>query len=238
MSIHSIHRSTGNMFTLFASLFPILFLLLGWFSFSEAFIVPTRIKDGTPSALLMGLRGKRIKQEKRKAREEPTPPRIETPYGQVRLSLPPKSCEKCNGRGLVRCNVCEGRGVIRATGTRKTNRVQASKATGTRWTSVETRMGHRQYRVIEVKGSKKKDNLELRMGNVCGDPVDFWIPVEELMNKMIWRMGWTTLEEILLAEGGPLLDVRLCHLCKGEKIRQCSHCSGEGMIPSYEPLHE
>ena len=222
-----------------ALLLLLLFLAAVTQSTEAVFVVPSiTIKPHARTKLFMGLRGKRIKEEKRKAREEPTPPRIDTPYGQIRQSRPPKICEKCSGRGLVRCNVCEGRGVIRATGTRKTNPVQPAKVTGTRWTSVEKRMGHRQYRVIEIKGSKKKNNLEIRMGNVCGDPVDFWIPVEELMNKMVWRMGWTTLEEILQADGGPLLDVRLCHLCKGDKIRQCSHCSGEGTIPNYEPLHE
>ena len=134
----------------------VLLLLLTscWSVTMEAFVIPfhhTKSPSIRQSArLFMGLRGKRIKQEKRKAREEPTPPRIETPYGPIRRSLPPKTCETCSGRGLIRCNVCEGRGVIRATGTRKTNPVQSSKVTGSRWTSVETRMGHRQYRVIEI----------------------------------------------------------------------------------------
>ena len=108
----------------------------------------------------------------------------------------------------------------------------------TKWTSVEIREGHRQYRVTEVQGSKRNDNVQLRMSNCCGDPVDFWISLPELKNKAIWRMGWTTLKEIRQADGGALLDARLCFRCKGDRVLKCVDCDGEGKIASYEPLYD
>lgn len=79
--------------------------------------------------------------------------------------------------------------------------------------------------------------MQVRMRNCCGEQEDFWISVEELKNKMIWRMGWETLEDIERANGGPLMDIRLCFRCKGGRILPCVECGGEGKIPSYEPLH-
>jgi len=145
----------------------------------------------------MGLRGKRIRSEKRRAMQDPTPPRIATAYGPIRFNKPPRICESCSGRGVVRCSVCGGRAVVRATGQRKKNRVPVQqKLIGSQWTSVEVYNGHRHHTVMEVQGSKKKDNLQVRMRNCCGDQKDFWISVAELKDKMVWRTGWQTLEQI------------------------------------------
>jgi len=148
---------------------------------------------------LFGLRGKRIRRERRRALQDPTPPRIQTPYGPIRLNRPPRLCECCTGRGLVRCDVCEGRGVIRATGhNRKRNPIKADRLVGSQWTSVEVYNGHRHHTVMEVRGSRKnRESWRLRLRNCCGEQNDFWIPVDELRDKMVWRMGWLTLEQIL-----------------------------------------
>jgi tryptophan-rich hypothetical protein len=139
---------------------------------------------------MMGQRGKRMRREKRRALKEPTPPRIQTPYGPIRLAKPPRVCERCSGRGLVRCSVCEGRGAVRATGQRKTNSLQRRRLVGSRWTSVEIVNGHRHHTVMEVQGSpKKKGQYQVRMQNCCGVQQDFWIPVYQLKNKLVWRMG-------------------------------------------------
>jgi len=189
--------------------------------------------------LFMGLRGKRIRREKRKAWQDPTPPRLDTPYGPIRLTRPPRTCDLCLGRGHVRCTVCEGRGVTRATGSRKQNPVRVDRLLHSRWTSVEIYHGHRHHTILEVQGSvKKKKNVQVRMRNCCGEPNDFWIPLDELKDKLIWRMGWLTLEDIVRANGGPLLDARLCFRCKGGRILPCVDCDGQGEIPSYEPLYD
>ena len=103
---------------------------------------------------------------------------------------------------------------------------------------MEQREGHRHYEVVERKGSPKKKNVELRMGNCCGDLISFWIPLQELREKGMWRKGWVTLEDILQADGGELLDVAVCFRCKGNRILECLDCGGKGMIESYEPLHD
>jgi hypothetical protein len=116
---------------------------------------------------------------------------------------PLQVCDICNGRGVVRCHVCEGRGVIRKTGTRKRNALNIKRAVGSRWTSVEIRSGHRHYVCSEVRGSKKKKNLELRMSNSCGPEekrVHLWRPEDEIRNKMEWRMGWETLVSLILED--------------------------------------
>jgi tryptophan-rich hypothetical protein len=191
--------------------------------------------------LAMGLRGKKIRREKRKAMQEPTPPRVITPYGPIRLSKPPKVCYQCRGRGVCRCSVCEGRGVVRATGHRKRNSFNVDKLVHSQWSSVEVYNGHRHHTVVETRGSKRKGNLEIRMRNCCGPQEDFWIPEEELRDKRVWRMGWLTLDDILKAgerNGGVLIDARICFRCKGERILLCVDCDGKGQIPNYEPLHE
>jgi len=190
------------------------------------------------SFLEMGLRGKRIRREKRKAMREPTPPQIQTPYGPVRMNRPPRVCDMCRGRGMLRCTVCEGRGVIRSTGQRKTNPIQPDRLVGSLWTSVEVYQGHRHHTVMESRGSRRKENLEVRMRNCCGEQQDFWISANQIRNKMVWRMGWQTLQAILKADGGPLRDARVCFLCKGKMVVECVDCDGKGTIPNYEPLHD
>jgi tryptophan-rich hypothetical protein len=192
----------------------------------------------TSSIIMMGQRGKKIRKEKRRASKEPTPPQIQTPYGPIRMNRPPRVCDCCNGRGLIRCSVCEGRGVIRETGHRKTNPVTPDRLPGSLWTSVEVYNGHRHHTIMEVMGSRRKGNMQVRMRNCCGEQQDFWISANELRNKIVWRMGWQTLEQIIKANGGPLLDGRLCFLCKGDRILDCLDCGGLGMIPSYEPLYD
>jgi hypothetical protein len=89
-----------------------------------------------------------------------------------------------------------------------------------------------------VRGSKKKENLEVRMGNCCGEPISFWVFADELKNKDVWRKGWVTLDEIIQANGGALLDVAVCFRCKGERILKCIDCDGKGQIESHEPLYD
>lgn len=196
------------------------------------------IRSRSMSIIIMGTRGKKIRKEKRRASKEPTPPRIQTPYGPIRMSKPPRVCDCCNGRGLVRCSVCVGRGVVRETGHRKTNPVTPDRLPGSLWTSVEVYNGHRHHTLIEVMGSKRKNNMQVKMRNICGEQQDFWISANELRNKIVWRMGWITMEQIHKAQGGPLLDTRLCFRCKGNKILECVDCGGVGTIPSYEPLYD
>lgn len=191
------------------------------------------------TALGMGVRGKRVRRQKRKAAKEDTPPRVQTPYGPIRLPRPPRFCDTCRGRGLIRCCVCEGKGAVRATGSRKNNQVDLDRLISSQWTSVEVYYGHRHHAIMELRGSpKQKNDCQIRMRNCCGDQNDFWITVKELRNKMVWRKGWQTLEDIHRANGGPLLDARMCFRCKGERILPCVDCNGVGEIPAYEPLHD
>jgi tryptophan-rich hypothetical protein len=191
------------------------------------------------SIIMMGTRGKKIRKEKRRASKEPTPPQIQTPYGPIRFNKPPRVCDCCKGRGQVRCSVCEGRGVIRETGHRKTNSVaNAERLPKSLWTSVEIYNGHRHHTIMEVMGSRRKENMQVRMRNCCGAQQDFWISANELRNKEVWRMGWITFNDIIRAQGGPLLDARVCFLCKGNRILECVDCGGVGTIPSYEPLYD
>lgn len=187
----------------------------------------------------MGLRGKRARREKRRAMQEPTPPLIQTPYGPIRPSKPAfRPCDCCRGRGLLRCNVCEGRGVVRATGNTRRNRILVDKLVKSQWTSVEVYNGHRHHTIMEIRGSKKNNNLQVRMRNCCGEQQDFWISVDELRDKTMWRMGWLTLEQILQANGGALIDARLCFRCKGDRILPCVDCDGLGQIRNFEPLYD
>lgn len=55
--------------------------------------------------IMMGKRGKKLRKEMREERRKPTPPRIQTPYGPIRMNSPPRMCLACAGRGVVRCKV-------------------------------------------------------------------------------------------------------------------------------------
>jgi hypothetical protein len=76
------------------------------------------------------------------------------------------------------------------------------------------------------------------MLNCCGDPHSFWISLRELKDKSMWRQGWQTLEQILKANGGPLIDARVCFRCKGNCVLSCVDCQGLGSIANYEPLYD
>ena len=184
------------------------------------------------TTIIMGLRGKRRRAELRQLKQQPTPALIRTPYGPIRPSSQPRLCITCAGRGRVRCPVCEGRGLIRATGPTKYNRIDLSRMIGSRWTSVEIREGHRQYTVSETRGSPKQKNaMQVRMSNCCGpeeERVHIWISMEELRNKNVWRVGWTTLQDIKLANHGALIDVAACFRCKGDRVCDCDECGGVG----------
>lgn len=194
-------------------------------------------QQSSSTTALFGLRGKKVRKERRKALKEATPPRIETPYGAIRLIKPPRVCDTCRGRGQIRCGVCEGRGIVRASGQSKYNKID--RLVGSQWTSVEVYNGHRHHTVMEVTGSvRHKDNMAVRMQNCCGPQQDFWISVQELRDKMVWRRGWLTLQDIERAQGGALRDARLCFRCKGGRILPCIECDGVGEIPSYEPLYD
>lgn len=187
----------------------------------------------------MGQRGKRIKKEMKKELQMDTPPSIKTPYGDIRMMRPLSICPTCQGRGAVRCNVCEGRGVVRASGNRKRNSLVPSKAIKSKWTSVEIRFGHRHYLCDEIRGSRKKKNLELRMTNTCGeDRTHIWVTEGEIRDKSAWRMGWVTLNDIRVADKGPLIDAKVCFRCKGEKIIKCMECDGKGKLGYHQPLHD
>lgn len=192
-------------------------------------------------AVLEGQRGKRRKKEIKEEKSLETPPRIETPYGPIRMMRPLRICLDCQGRGMVRCNVCEGRGVTRATGPRKRNTVNPDRIVGSRWTAVEIREGWRHYICAETKGSRKKNNFEVRMTNSCGPEekrVNLWIPEKEIRDKNIWRSGWLTLDEIRQADFGPLIDAKICFRCKGGKILPCVECEGKGKIGFNQPLYD
>ncbi len=131
--------------------------------------------------------------------------------------------------------------MIRATGHRKRNALVPDRAVGSRWTSVEIRSGHRHYVVSEVRGSRKKKNLQLRMSNSCGPEekrVHLWITEGEIRDKNEWRMGWVTLEEIRMADKGPLIDAKTCFRCKGERILNCIECDGKGKTGYHQVLYE
>jgi len=190
--------------------------------------------------LYMGVRGKKIRKEIRKEKEMETPPRFNTPYGPIRYNRPLTMCDICVGLGKVYCNVCQGSGMTRATGQRRRNTVNPTRIAGSRWTSVEIRAGHRHYVCMESRGSRKKNNLELRMTNSCGpeeDRVDLWIPEEELRDKMSWRMGWVTMQEIEDANEGPLIDAKVCFRCKGSRILSCQECFGRGKLGYFQAIH-
>jgi hypothetical protein len=57
--------------------------------------------------LFMGIRGKKIRREKRKALKEATPPVVHTPYGKIRISRPPRLCTCCNGKRFSKSNMWE-----------------------------------------------------------------------------------------------------------------------------------
>jgi len=189
---------------------------------------------------MMGQRGKRIKKEIKKEKKEEVPPRINTPYGPIRNSRPLTPCDTCLGRGIVRCNVCDGRAVTKATGHRKRNTLNVNRVVGSRWTSVEIREGWRQFECTELSGSRKKKNFEVRMSNTCGPEehrVHLWIPEDEIRDKRAWRMGWVTLEEIRMANRGPLIDSKVCFRCKGERVLSCIECDGKGKTGYHQQLY-
>jgi tryptophan-rich hypothetical protein len=108
---------------------------------------------------------------------------------------------------------------------------------GSRWTSVEVYRGHRHHEVRETRGSYRKRTLHVRMENCCGETNTFWISLDEIRDKSIWRKGWVTMADIVSANGGPLRDARACFHCHGHKIIKCLECDGQGQIPSHEPLY-
>lgn len=131
-----------------------------------------------------------------------------------------------------------------ATGHKKKNSVNMNRIVGSRWTSVETRCGHRQYTVSETRGSKKNKNLEIRMSNCCGPEekrVHLWIQLEELRSKDMWRAGWTTFKEIKksrVLNNGVLIDMAECFRCKGERIITCVECSGAGKVENHHIVYD
>lgn len=144
----------------------------------------------------------------------------------------------------MKCHVCDGRAVVAATGHKKRNTVDMNRVISSRWTSVETRCGHRQYIVSEMRGSKKKKNLEFRMSNCCGpeeERVHIWISFDELRSKDMWRAGWTTFEEIKksrVLNNGVLIDMAVCFRCKGQRIVTCMECNGIGKIENHHVVFD
>lgn len=198
------------------------------FSYSSAMAAPR----GT--AIKMGLRGKRRRAEIRQLKQQATPAYVRTPYGPIRPQSRPRMCMTCAGRGRIRCPICEGKGHLPATGhAQRYNKIH-QPIVGSRWTSVLIREGHRQYTVSETKGSPKKGNkkdMQVRMSNCCGpeeDRVHIWITLQELRDKNVWRAGWTTLQDIIMADHGALLDIKECFRCKGETVVECPECGGIG----------
>lgn len=186
--------------------------------------------------LRMGLRGKRRRAELRQLKQQETPAFLKTPYGKIRPQSKPRLCTTCIGRGKVRCPVCEGKGLLPATGhAQKFNRIH-QPILGSRWTSVLIREGHRQYTVSETRGSPKKGNkkdMQFRMSNCCGpeeERVHIWITLQELRDKNVWRAGWTSLQDIIMADHGTLLDIKECFRCKGERVCECIECGGVGKV--------
>jgi len=142
---------------------------------------------------------------------------------------------------ILTMQVCEGRGIVRATGNRKKNMVQLDRIVKSRWTSTEIREGHRHYVCTEKRGSKKKQNLELRMSNSCGPEeqrVHLWVSLDEVKQKSIWRQGWVTLEDIRIADRGALVDAKICFLCKGTKVVTCDECGGTGKVGTQQVLYD
>lgn len=239
--------------------FALFFFWVGWLDFIGAFHTsawtwkPQRqsslsfhISQGgsrlkRPHTIMMGQRGKRIKKEIKREREAEVPPRINTPYGPIRFNRPLSTCDACQGRGIVRCNVCDGRAITRATGHRKRNSLDADRVVGSHWTSVEIREGHRHYVCTESKGSRKKKNFQVRMSNSCGPEetrVHLWITEDEIRDKASWRMGWVTLEEIRMADSGPLIDAKICFRCKGERVLKCIECDGKGKLGYHQRIYD
>jgi len=240
--------------------FALFFFWVGWLDFigafhttsawtwkpqrqsSLSFHIPqgwSRLKR--PHTIMMGQRGKRIKKEIKREREAEVPPRINTPYGPIRFNRPLSTCDACQGRGIVRCNVCDGRAITRATGHRKRNSFDADRVVGSHWTSVEIREGHRHYVCTESKGSRKKKNFQVRMSNSCGPEetkVHLWITEDEIRDKASWRMGWVTLEEIRMADSGPLIDAKICFRCKGERVLKCIECDGKGKLGYHQRIYD
>ena len=214
--------------------------------FLISFIVTasTVMTDGLSLGITMGVRGKRNRKDANRTKKLPTPPVDWTPYGPIRQQHSPQPCTDCHGRGIVRCNVCNGSGFVAATGHKKRNTVDMKRVIGSRWTSVETRCGHRQYTVSEMRGSKKKKNLEFRLSNCCGPEekrVHLWIPFDELRSKSMWRAGWTTLNTIKKSKelnNGVLIDMAVCFRCKGEGTVTCDTCNGVGTIYNHHVLYD
>jgi len=78
------------------------------------------------------------------------------------------------------------------------------------------------------------------MSNSCGpeeDRVNLWIYEEEVRDKQAWRMGWVTLEEIRMAEKGPLIDAKVCFRCKGDRVLKCTDCDGKGKTGYHQQLY-
>jgi hypothetical protein len=78
------------------------------------------------------------------------------------------------------------------------------------------------------------------MSNTCGPEerrVHLWIPEDEIRDKRAWRMGWVTLEEIRMANRGPLIDSKLCFRCKGERVLSCIECDGKGKTGYHQQLY-
>ncbi|CAM9139665.1 unnamed protein product [Discosporangium mesarthrocarpum] len=152
---------------------------------------------------------------------------------QRRPSVPLSSrglrpCPTCEGEKTCPCPVCQGTGNISKTGFNKKNVINMQKIVGSKWTSTDTRQGHRHY-VARSRRRNKVKEAEVELVNTCGPEekrVHLWMPVSELQNKKEWRCGWVTLEEI---ESG-MKDIRICNSCKGAATVECSTCFGEGVV--------
>jgi hypothetical protein len=94
--------------------------------------------------------------------------------------------------------------------------------------------------ILQVTYNRFNQNFEVRMSNSCGpeeNRVHLWTLENEIRDKRAWRMGWVTLEEIRMADKGPLIDAKVCFRCKGERVLNCIECDGKGKTGYHQQLY-